>query len=91
MIAIVDYGMGNLRSVQKALERVGAEAVVTLCAEEVCPVFLSKAHRVHWGLPDPAAADGDQEVRLAAFRQVRDALRHRLSLLLGADDEAHHQ
>jgi len=29
MIAIVDYGMGNLRSVQKALERVGAEAVVS--------------------------------------------------------------
>ena len=26
MIAIVDYGMGNLRSVQKALEHVGAEA-----------------------------------------------------------------
>jgi glutamine amidotransferase len=29
MIAILDYGMGNLRSVQKALERVGATAVVT--------------------------------------------------------------
>jgi glutamine amidotransferase len=29
MIAVVDYGMGNLRSVQKALERVGAEAEVT--------------------------------------------------------------
>jgi len=29
MIAIVDYGVGNLRSVQKALERVGAAAVVT--------------------------------------------------------------
>jgi glutamine amidotransferase len=29
MIAIVDYGMGNLRSVQKALERLGAIAVVT--------------------------------------------------------------
>jgi glutamine amidotransferase len=29
MIAIVDYGMGNLRSVQKALERVGATAAVT--------------------------------------------------------------
>lgn len=29
MIAIVDYGVGNLRSVQKALERVGASAVVT--------------------------------------------------------------
>jgi glutamine amidotransferase len=29
MIAIVDYGVGNLRSVQKALEQVGAVAVVT--------------------------------------------------------------
>jgi len=29
MIAIIDYGMGNLRSVQKGFERVGAEAVVT--------------------------------------------------------------
>lgn len=29
MICIVDYGMGNLRSVQKALERVGNEAQVT--------------------------------------------------------------
>lgn len=29
MIAIVDYGMGNLRSVQKALQLLGAEAVVT--------------------------------------------------------------
>lgn len=29
MIAIIDYGMGNLRSVQKALEFVGAQAIVT--------------------------------------------------------------
>ena len=29
MIAIIDYGMGNLRSVQKGFERVGHEAVVT--------------------------------------------------------------
>ncbi len=29
MIAVIDYGMGNLRSVQKAFESVGAEAVVT--------------------------------------------------------------
>ena len=29
MIAVIDYGMGNLRSVQKALERVGAKAIVT--------------------------------------------------------------
>ena len=29
MIAIIDYGMGNLRSVQKALEKVGATAKIT--------------------------------------------------------------
>jgi imidazole glycerol-phosphate synthase subunit HisH len=29
MIAIIDYGMGNLRSVQKALEKVGSSAVIT--------------------------------------------------------------
>ena len=29
MVAVIDYGMGNLRSVQKALEAVGAKAVVT--------------------------------------------------------------
>lgn len=41
MIAIIDYGMGNLRSVQKGFEKVGCEAVVTadpkvvLAAEKV--------------------------------------------------------
>ena len=29
MIAIIDYGMGNLRSVQKGFEAVGAEAIIT--------------------------------------------------------------
>ncbi len=32
-IAILDYGMGNLRSVEKALERIGAEATITAAAE----------------------------------------------------------
>jgi len=35
VIAIVDYGMGNLRSVQKALEQVGAQARITHAAEDV--------------------------------------------------------
>ncbi|PGC47629.1 imidazole glycerol phosphate synthase subunit HisH, partial [Bacillus wiedmannii] len=29
MIAIVDYGMGNIRSVEQALTRIGAEHIVT--------------------------------------------------------------
>jgi len=35
MIAIVDYGMGNLRSVQKALEKVGAEAKITQNSRDI--------------------------------------------------------
>ena len=35
MIVIVDYGMGNLRSVQKAFERVGYEAVITSSPQDV--------------------------------------------------------
>lgn len=35
MIAIVDYGMGNLRSVQKAFQRVGYEAEITASPQRV--------------------------------------------------------
>ena len=35
MIAVLDYGMGNLRSVEKALERVGAEVEVTRDPERI--------------------------------------------------------
>jgi arsenate reductase len=59
------------------------DAVVTLCAEEVCPVFLGRALRVHWGLPDPAAAAGSDDRRLQAFRDVRDELRRRLAVVFG--------
>ena len=41
MIAIIDYGMGNLRSVQKGFEKVGAEAVVT-----ADPAAVLEAERV---------------------------------------------
>ena len=45
------------------------------------PVFLAKATRLHWGLPDPAAAEGDARARLGAFRATRDELMKRLSYL----------
>ncbi len=53
------------------------EAVITLCAEEECPVFLGQARRYHWGLPDPGGST--EEERLQAFRGVRDELKRRLS------------
>ncbi len=60
------------------VDPVGIDTVITLCAEEECPVFLGEALRLHWGLPDPASDEGHLEDRLPAFRAVRDELVRRL-------------
>jgi arsenate reductase (thioredoxin) len=72
----------------KAISEVPAaqvDTVITLCAEEVCPVFLGKARRLHWGLSDPAVVDGSEEDRLEAFRKTRDELRRRIQAFLPSD------
>lgn len=58
--------------------------MVTLCAEEVCPLFPRPVRKLHWPLPDPAKATGTDEDRLAAFRAVRDELAARLPTLFSA-------
>jgi arsenate reductase (thioredoxin) len=60
------------------------DAVITLCAEEVCPVFLGKAARLHWGMTDPASAGNHEEARLEAFRKIRDEIKTRLNYLFRA-------
>ncbi len=57
------------------------DAVITLCEEEVCPVWLGAARRVHWPHPDPATVSGSDAEILAAFREVRDELGRRLEAL----------
>lgn len=52
--------------------------VITLCAEEVCPVIISKAKKMHWPLTDPAGKAGSDDTQLELFRQTRDAIRIRL-------------
>jgi len=56
--------------------------VITLCAEEVCPIFLGATHKVHWALPDPAAVAGSDQDRLMAFRHTADELQKRLQQFL---------
>ncbi|MGC2209078.1 MAG: arsenate reductase ArsC [Candidatus Korobacteraceae bacterium] len=53
------------------------DVVITVCdsARETCPVFFGSAKRLHHSFEDPAALDGSEEERLAAFRRVRDQLR----------------
>ncbi|MCE9572965.1 MAG: GNAT family N-acetyltransferase [Deltaproteobacteria bacterium] len=56
------------------------DVVITLCADEVCPVILGKHRRMHWPIPDPASDDPslDAAALTARFRAARDAIRRRL-------------
>ena len=70
----------------KSVETIDAakvDTVVTLCAEEVCPVFLGKAQRLHWPISDPASKDGSipREEMLSRFRTARDTIRGKLEEL----------
>ncbi len=57
----------------------GVQTVITLCAEEVCPVFLAQAERIHWPIPDPATTDPlPRDQMLSRFRAARDKIWHKL-------------
>jgi protein-tyrosine-phosphatase len=58
------------------------DTVITLCAEEECPVFLGNAQRLHWGLPDPASAIGSEQDVLGSYRTIRDELVRRITAFL---------
>jgi len=57
-----------------------ADVIITLCgdARDNCPLLPPGKRHLHWGFPDPAAALGDSEKQLEAFRKVRDAIAARL-------------
>ncbi|WP_188207843.1 arsenate reductase (thioredoxin) [Alkalibacillus aidingensis] len=60
-----------------------AKMVVTLCgdAKENCPVIPSGVKTEHWGLFDPAKAEGTEEEVNQVFREVRDDIKHRIEKL----------
>ena len=58
--------------------------VITVCdnANQQCPVFPGNTKRIHWSFDDPAAAQGDEQARLAVFRRVRDEILQQLRLFI---------
>jgi arsenate reductase (thioredoxin) len=59
--------------------------VFTVCdqaAGEVCPVWPGNPVTAHWGIPDPAAVEGAEETRMAAFRQAFRLLDARIKLFV---------
>jgi len=86
--ALAEVGVDASAQHSKGLDAIPLgeiDLVVTLCAEEVCPLFPHPVRKLHWPLPDPAKATGTDDARLAAFRAVREELSNRLETLLRAD------
>ena len=54
--------------------------VITLCTEEVCPIFSGKTTPLHWPLPDPDSKDKSlsSKAMLARFCAARDDIQSRL-------------
>jgi protein-tyrosine-phosphatase len=84
--ALAEIGIDISHQRSKSVAEIPAaevDTVITLCGEEECPVFLGRARRLHWGLPDPAGVAGSDEDRANAFRRTRDELRRRLAVVFG--------
>lgn len=68
------------------------DIVVTVCsnaAAETCPQFPGAPEYVHWGLPDPAAVNGEPDEVRAAFRECFQELGCRISTLVSQLSATH--
>lgn len=75
----VDISGHHSKSVND-LDVASVDAVVTLCADEVCPVLPGRVRRFHWPIPDPASGDPSlsaDELR-KRFRVAREQIRERI-------------
>jgi protein-tyrosine-phosphatase len=64
--------------------------VFTVCdraAGEACPVWPGQPMTAHWGVDDPAAAQGDEETKHKAFFRAYNQLQHRLSIFVNLSME----
>ena len=75
----IDITGHRSKSVEE-IDVVGLDLVVTLCAEEVCPILPGRVRRLHWPIPDPASKEPlAAEVFAERFRAARDEIRGRLA------------
>ncbi len=61
------------------------DIVISVCgnaANETCPAYLGPVMRAHWGVEDPAHAEGTEEKIKAAFETAYGIVRHRIETFL---------
>jgi arsenate reductase (thioredoxin) len=67
------------------------DLIFTVCdsaAAETCPVWPGRPNSAHWGIPDPAAVEGSDAVKAAAFLDAFRMLKRRIDLLLALPVES---
>ncbi|MEO0965194.1 MAG: arsenate reductase ArsC [Planctomycetota bacterium] len=77
----IDISGQKAEGVSKYLGYVEVQYLVIVCAaaEKACPaIWPGVIGRFFWDLPDPSAAQGSEEERLAVFREVRDQIREKM-------------
>lgn len=89
--ALAEIGIDAAGHTSKHVDTVApatVDLVITLCAEEECPLFLGDAQRMSWAMPDPDRKDEalTDEERLHHFRVARDAIAQRLEVLAALRD-----
>lgn len=72
----IDISKHRSKSIDE-IEIESCDLVVTLCADEVCPLIRGSAKKMHWPFEDPAS-ESDEDYKLEKFRLVRDQIGHRL-------------
>ena len=81
--AMAEVGMDISKHYSKSVSDLDAadfDAVITLCADEVCPILPGRVRRLHWPIPDPASNDpalSPDQMR-ERFRIAREQIRERL-------------
>lgn len=89
--AMAELGIDISRHRSKSVDEIdaaGLDLLVTLCAEEVCPVLPGVTRRLHWPITDPASADpglSPEDLR-QRFRSARDQIHARVKVLAGLLD-----
>jgi len=88
--AMEEIGIDVSTHRSKTIDELGDQPfdyVVTTCdeAQEACPRWPGGGRMLHWGFPDPAAATGSEEERMAVFRQVRDSIAARIREFLHSE------
>ncbi len=88
-LRVADLPVGGLRS--KNWEEFSApnapalDFVFTVCdkaAGEICPIWPGQPMTAHWGIEDPAAAEGSEDQKRQAFAKAFNQLNRRISLFL---------